>query len=60
MTSDNLYLRFVQRVLPSPFSIAVILTLLNFVLALRFTERPENAVEAYPLVVLGYWETGFW
>ncbi len=60
MQSDNLYLRFVRNVLPSPFSIAVILTLLTFLLALTFTSRPENAGSAYPLVILEYWETGFW
>lgn len=60
MQSDNLYLRFVRNVLPSPFSIAVILTLLTFLLALAFTSRPENAGSAYPLVILEYWETGFW
>lgn len=60
MQNDSLYLRFVRNVLPSPFSIAVILTLLTYLLALLFTERPENAVSAYPLVILEYWETGFW
>lgn len=60
MQSDNLYLRFVRNALPSPFSIAVILTLITFILALIFTDRPENAVSAYPLVILEYWETGFW
>lgn len=29
-------------------------------MALVFTERPENAGSAYPLVILEYWETGFW
>ena len=29
-------------------------------LALIFTSRPENAVYAYPIVILEYWETGFW
>ena len=57
---DNLYLRFVRNVLPSPFAIAVILTLITYVLALIFTDRPENAGSAYPLVLLEYWETGFW
>ncbi len=60
MQSDNLYLRLVKNILPSPFSIAVLLTLLTFALALIFTSRPENAVSAYPLVILEYWETGFW
>lgn len=60
MRQNSLYLKFVRNVLPSPFSIAVILTLITFVLALIFTDRPENAGSAYPLVLLEYWETGFW
>ena len=60
MRENSLYLKFVRNVLPSPFSIAVILTLITFILALIFTERPENAGSAYPLIILEYWETGFW
>ncbi len=60
MRENSLYLKFVRNVLPSPFSIAVILTLITFILALVFTQRPENAGSAYPLVILEYWETGFW
>ena len=60
MQEDNLYIRLVRKVLPSPFSIAVILTLVTFLLAWAFTPRPENAVSAYPIRILEYWETGFW
>ena len=60
MQEDSLYLKFVRNVLPSPFSIAVILTLLTFLFALIFTDRPENAVSIYPIKILEYWETGFW
>ena len=60
MSKNSLYLRFVRQILPSPFSIAVILTLVTFILALAFTDRPENAGSAYSLVILGYWEIGFW
>ncbi|KYG72939.1 short-chain fatty acid transporter [Roseivirga echinicomitans] len=60
MSKNSLYLRVVRQILPSPFSIAVILTLLTFILALAFTDRPENAGSAYSLVILGYWEIGFW
>lgn len=45
---------------PSPFAIAVILTLVVFFLALIFTQRPENAVSTYPVKLLEYWQTGFW
>lgn len=57
---ENFYLRFVRKVLPSPFSIAIILTAITFLLALIFTQRPENAGSAHALNILGYWETGFW
>jgi len=60
MSKNSLYLRFVRQILPSPFAIAVILTLLTFILAMAFTERPENAGSAHSLVILGYWEIGFW
>jgi len=60
MREESLYLKFFRNFLPSPFSIAVLLTLLTAVLALMFTQRPENAVYAYPIVILDYWQTGFW
>ena len=45
---------------PSPFAIAVILTVMVFILALIFTQRPENAGTIYPIKLLDYWQTGFW
>jgi short-chain fatty acids transporter len=60
MYKDNFYSRFIQKFLPSPFSIAIILTLLTYVLALAFTKAPENTTSAYPIKILEYWETGFW
>ena len=60
MTNNSLYLRLIRNILPSPFSIAVILTVLTFALALIFTSRPENAGSVHSIVILGYWETGFW
>lgn len=60
MREDNFYLKLVRNLLPSPFSIAVLLTFLTFVLALVFTQRPENAVYPYSIKVLEYWQTGFW
>lgn len=47
------YVRFVHRFLPSPFSIAAILTLLAFVMAFLFTP-------ASPMEVLNHWQQGFW
>ncbi len=46
-----------KRYLPSPFTIAILLTLLTIVLAICFTESKENNAI---LEVLSYWETGVW
>ncbi|MCH2192553.1 TIGR00366 family protein [Kordia sp.] len=49
-----------QRYLPSPFTIAVLLTLLTIVLATFFT-RPESISTIDHLVeVLSFWEDGIW
>jgi len=47
-----------RRYLPSPFSIALLLTALTFLLALAFTEPPGN--ESHWLALLSYWEAGIW
>ncbi len=60
MREDPILLRMFRQILPSPFSIALILTLVVFLLAFIFTSRPENAATAYPITLLTYWQTGFW
>jgi short-chain fatty acids transporter len=47
-----------KRFLPSPFSIAVLLTLLTMLLALVFTPATSN--EPHALAILSYWERGIW
>ncbi|MCW8982181.1 MAG: TIGR00366 family protein [Altibacter sp.] len=47
-----------SRFLPSPFSIAILLTLVTMGLAYFFTEAPAN--ESHVLAILSYWETGIW
>ncbi len=53
-TIETLFKRF----MPSPFAIAIILTLLTMVLALFFTEAPKD--QSHVLAVLSYWENGIW
>ncbi|MBN4059756.1 MAG: short chain fatty acid transporter [SAR86 cluster bacterium] len=60
MQEGNLYIRFIQKFLPSPFSIAIILSLLTYVLALLFTRNPTDQISTYSIKILEYWETGFW
>jgi short-chain fatty acids transporter len=59
MKEDNLYLRLVHKLLPSPFSIAVLLTLVTFFTAWILTDSPNT--DKYQLVeIAGFWEKGFW
>lgn len=53
-TIENLFKRF----LPSPFTIAVLLTVLTIGLAYFFTEPPAS--ENHLLAILSYWENGIW
>ncbi|RDK88814.1 short-chain fatty acid transporter [Marinirhabdus gelatinilytica] len=47
-----------NKYLPSPFSIAVLLTVLTMLLAFFFTEAPPE--ENHILAILSYWENGIW
>ncbi|WP_350289860.1 TIGR00366 family protein [uncultured Croceitalea sp.] len=51
---ENLF----RRYLPSPFTIAVLLTLATLLLALVFTKSP--AEENHFFAVFSYWENGIW
>ncbi|MEX0275245.1 MAG: short-chain fatty acid transporter [Flavobacteriaceae bacterium] len=47
-----------KKYLPSPFTLAVLLTLLTMVLALLFTENTSES--PHFLTLLSYWEHGIW
>ncbi|MFT4847919.1 MAG: short-chain fatty acids transporter, partial [Sediminicola sp.] len=49
---------FFKRFLPSPFAIAILLTLLTMVLALFIAEAPKD--EPHFLAILSFWEHGIW
>ena len=49
---------FLKKILPSPFSIAVLLTWLTFLLALWLT--PDKSDTPHFLVLTQYWAKGFW
>ncbi len=53
------YIEWVRKSLPSPFSIAVIITFLSIILALLFTWKNDTEW-FYPVQVALYWERGFW
>ncbi|WP_343488117.1 TIGR00366 family protein [Allomuricauda sp. d1] len=53
-TIENIF----RKYLPSPFTIAVLLTVLTIILALAFTSSPQN--ENHFFNILSYWEEGIW
>ncbi|MFK7797231.1 MAG: short-chain fatty acid transporter [Aureispira sp.] len=57
MAFADTFIRTAQRVLPSPFTIAILLTFLTFGLALIMTEAPSE--QNHLLALLYYWEGGF-
>ena len=58
MNFSERFERVFRAVLPAPFTIAVLLTLLTMALALFFTEPATE--ESHFLEILGYWEQGLW
>ncbi|WP_051947182.1 short-chain fatty acid transporter [Muricauda sp. MAR_2010_75] len=50
--------RIFRRYLPSPFTIAVLLTVLTIILALIFTENTSD--ENHFVAILSHWEDGIW
>ena len=59
-TFSDRYVRWAQRLLPMPFTIAVVLTAVTFLLALLLTEAPPDAAEPRALQLLLAWESGLW
>jgi len=53
-TIENIFRKF----LPSPFTLAVLLTLLTFAIALVFTENTSTTNHFFS--ILSYWENGIW
>jgi len=57
MSFADKFVRIAQRILPSPFTIAIILTAVTILLALIFT--PPKTDQWHLLEILSYWEGGF-
>jgi len=55
-TIENIF----KKYLPSPFTIAILLTLLTMVLALLFTKPRNNTFLTYGKEILQFWEHGIW
>ncbi len=53
------YIGFVEKYLPSPFVIALLLTLITFIFALFFTGK-EASIVNNGIDILGFWQQGLW
>ncbi|CAM1372019.1 short-chain fatty acid transporter [Tenacibaculum xiamenense] len=49
-----------KKYLPSPFTIAILLTLITFALGVVFTKPESSNLSMYSLEVLSFWEKGVW
>ena len=54
------YEAWFRRILPSPFTIAVLLSIFTYFLALIFTIPEQENHISYGLKILQFWETGLW
>ena len=58
-TADKIE-RLFKKYLPSPFTIAVLLTFIAFILALFLTNNSATSLKDLNLELLNYWESGLW
>ncbi len=58
MSFINKFVKIYKALLPSPFTIAIVLSFFAFGVALLFGEGVEN--EFKPYTILTYWENGLW
>ena len=58
MPASSPLIRALKTILPTPFTIAVLLTLLTFLLALIFTESKTETNHLFELA--SYWNNGLW
>lgn len=49
-----------KKLLPSPFTIAILLTFLSVILSLFFTGNPSHNILENGITILQYWEQGLW
>ncbi|GAB4250013.1 MAG: short-chain fatty acid transporter [Vicingaceae bacterium] len=60
MSFTDKYTRAFRLLLPTPFTIAIILTIVSFFLALFSTKNYDQSYFNYSLELLEYWENGLW
>lgn len=59
-TFSSAFVKTAKNLLPMPFTIAILLTFMTFLLALVFTRPVENLEVPYIVQLGSFWEKGFW
>lgn len=59
LIAENIIKTF-KRILPSPFTIAILITLLTFLLALFITKPESSTTGEYAYQLIVDWQTGLW
>lgn len=60
MSFANKFATIYKKILPSPFTIAILLTILTFCIALFFTDSKSDSKLDYALELVNHWENGLW
>ncbi len=60
MSFTDKYTKAFKYLLPSPFTIAIVLTVFTFFIALFITQPTNQNVGSYSINLLKYWEEGLW
>jgi short-chain fatty acids transporter len=60
MSFSDRFAKAYKLLLPSPFSIAILLTIFTFILALLFTKPESTGYSEYSIDLLKSWEAGLW
>lgn len=58
--NSSVWIHIFKRILPSPFTIAIVLTILTMLIALIFTQPQEISVFHYFIQLCNSWENGLW
>lgn len=60
MSFTDRYTKAFKNLLPAPFTIAAVLTIVTFIIAFFTTQPTTKSSSAYTIQLLKYWEEGIW
>lgn len=60
MSFTDKYTKAFKYLLPSPFTIAIVLTIITFIIAFFITQPATQSAGNYSIKLLKYWEEGLW